>query len=138
MQESKGKGDEPMESGGKNPEESIKLGVKKIANLIKQTGCESPLDMTNIREVLKKYNSGNEDDRYVNNVLQYYPYGNFSDEILVLGNGVLGLPIQGMSKDDITSYFEPRWGRLYTGTNFGYLTILLWSSVFVTLMAKKY
>lgn len=120
MQESKGKGDDPMGIGGESPEESIKLGVKKIANLIKKTDCESPLDMSNIREVLKKYNSGDEDDKYVKNVLQYYPYGNFSDEILVLGNGMLGLPIQGMSKDDITSHFGPRWGRMHTGTDFGY------------------
>lgn len=108
MQESKGKGDDPMGSGAKNSEESIKLGVKKIANLIKQTGCESPLDMTNIRVVLKKYNSGEDDDKYANNVLQYYPYGNFSDEILVLGNGVLGLPIKGMTQANISSHFGPR------------------------------
>jgi len=120
MQESEGKGNDPMNSGGKNPEESIKLGVQKIANLIERKGCESPLDMSNIREVLKEYNSGEDDDGYANSVLQYYPYGNFSDEILVLGNGVLGLPVQGMSKADITSHFGPRWGRMHTGTDFGY------------------
>lgn len=120
MQESAGKGNDPMNSGGKNPEESIKAGVRKIANLIKKKDCESPLDMTGIREVLKEYSSGDKSDEYANNVLQYYPYGNFSDEILILGNGVLGLPIQGMTKADITSHFGPRWGRMHTGTDFGY------------------
>jgi len=120
MQESAGKGNDPMNSGGKNPEDSIKNGVQKIANLIKKKGCESPLDMTNIREVLKEYSSSDKADEYVNNVLQYYPYGNFSDEILILGNGMLGLPIQGMTKADITSPFGPRWGRMHTGTDFGY------------------
>lgn len=120
MQESAGKGNDPMDSGGKSHDESIKIGVQKIAGLIKKKGCESPLDMSNIREVLKEYNPGDKDDEYVNNVLKYYPYGNFSDEILVLGNGVLGLPIQWMSKADITSPFGPRWGRMHTGTDFGY------------------
>lgn len=120
MQESAGKGNDPMNSGGKNPEESIKAGVRKIADLIKKKDCESPLDMTGIREVLKEYSSGDKSDEYANNVLQYYPYGNFSDEILILGNGVLGLPIQGMTKADITSHFGPRWGRMHTGTDFGY------------------
>lgn len=76
--------------------------------------------MSNIREVLKEYSAGDKDDEYVNNVLQYYPYGNFSDEILILGNGVLGLPVQGMTKADITSHFGPRCGRMHTGTDFGY------------------
>lgn len=120
MQESAGKGNDPMGIGGENPEESIKLGIKKLAELIKKNGCESPLDMTKLREVLKAYNVGDKDDEYVNGVFQYYPYGNFSDEILILGNGVLGLPIAGMTQADITSHFGPRWGRMHTGTDFGY------------------
>lgn len=119
MQESGGKGKDPMKSsnfsfnteypyGITDPEYSIKCGVQQLAKLIKESGCESPLDMTNVREVLKSYNSGEDDDAYVNNVLQYYPYGNFSDEVLILGDGTLGLPIQGMTQSHITSRFGNR------------------------------
>ena len=119
MHESGGKGTDPMDSSGfsyntkypegiTDPDYSIKCGVQKLADLISKNKCESALDMAGIRKVLEGYNTGDDDEAYVNDVLKYYPYGNFSDEVLLLGTGELGLPINGMTAADITSSFGGR------------------------------
>lgn len=119
MQESGGKGMDPMDSSGfsyntkypngiTDPDYSIKCGVQKLAALISKNKCESVLDMPGIRKVLEGYNAGDDDETYINDVLKYYPYGNFSDEVLSLGTGELGLPIKGMTQSTITSHFGGR------------------------------
>lgn len=156
MQESGGKGNDPMqasESGYntkyprkpnsiKDPNYSIECGVRAIASCLKESKCKTPLDMDNISLALQGYNFGNVyiswavskyggyslanaeefskeqakkngwasygDINYVDHVLRYYPYGNFSYDIEYNGSGRLGLPISGMSKSHITSYFGPR------------------------------
>ena len=45
---------------------------------------------------------------YVQHVLRYYPYGNYSYDVITTGPGKLGLPIQGMTKGNISSHFGPR------------------------------
>ena len=48
------------------------------------------------------------DPNYVENVLRYYPYGNYSYDVINTGPGKLGLPIQGMKRGNISSHFGPR------------------------------
>lgn len=156
MQESGGKGKDPMQSSesGYNtkysrkpnsitdPEYSIKCGVQALAASIKQAKCSNPLDMEHISLALQGYNYGNGyiawavkkyggyskanalefskaqakkqgwssygDPEYVDHVLRYYPYGNFSYDIVNTGPGKLGLPIKGMTKSNISSYYGPR------------------------------
>ncbi len=45
---------------------------------------------------------------YVEHVLRYYPYGNYSYDVINTGPGKLGLPIKGMKKGHISSHFGPR------------------------------
>lgn len=72
MQESGGKGNDPMQcsecglnkkyprkpNGIKNPTYSIDVGVHCLANLLKASKCESPLDLDHIRLALQSYNYG--------------------------------------------------------------------------------
>ena len=48
------------------------------------------------------------DPNYVENVLRYYPYGNYSYDVINTGPGKLGLPIQSMKRGNISSHFGPR------------------------------
>ena len=48
------------------------------------------------------------DAEYVEHVLRYYPYGNYSYDVIFTGPGRLGLPIKGMTKNNISSHFGPR------------------------------
>ena len=48
------------------------------------------------------------DTDYVEHVLRYYPYGNYSYDVIFNGSGKLGLPIAGMTQGNITSHFGPR------------------------------
>ena len=48
------------------------------------------------------------DPDYVEHVLRYYPYGNYSYDVINTGPGKLGLPIQGMKRGNISSHFGPR------------------------------
>ena len=48
------------------------------------------------------------DTEYVEHVLRYYPYGNYSYDVIFTGPGKLGLPIKGMTKNNISSHFGPR------------------------------
>ena len=48
------------------------------------------------------------DTEYVEHVLRYYPYGNYSYDVIFTGPGRLGLPIKGMTKNNISSHFGPR------------------------------
>ena len=48
------------------------------------------------------------DPDYVEHVLRYYPYGNYSYDVINTGPGKLGLPIQGMKHGHISSHFGPR------------------------------
>lgn len=48
------------------------------------------------------------DVSYVEHVLRYYPYGNYSYDVEYTGTGKLGLPIKGMTSRNITSHFGPR------------------------------
>lgn len=48
------------------------------------------------------------DISYVEHVLRYYPYGNYSYDVEYTGTGKLGLPIKGMTSKNITSHFGPR------------------------------
>lgn len=48
------------------------------------------------------------DPDYVDHVLRYYPYGNYSYEIIYNGPGKLGLPIEGMTQANISSHFGGR------------------------------
>ena len=73
MQESGGKGKDPMQSsegpfnkkyskqpnGITDPDYSISCGVQEVASCLKQAKCKSPLDMSHIRLALQGYNYGN-------------------------------------------------------------------------------
>lgn len=48
------------------------------------------------------------DHDYVEHVLRYYPYGNYSYDVINTGPGKLGLPIKGMKRGNISSHFGPR------------------------------
>lgn len=48
------------------------------------------------------------DKEYVEHVLRYYPYGDYSYDVIFNGNGKLGLPIKGMTTNNISSHFGPR------------------------------
>jgi len=48
------------------------------------------------------------DTDYVSHVLRYYPYGNYSYDIIYNGPGKLGLPIEGMTQANISSHFGGR------------------------------
>lgn len=48
------------------------------------------------------------DKEYVDHVLRYYPYGDYSYDVVFNGNGKLGLPIKEMTKNNISSHFGPR------------------------------
>ncbi|MDO4486381.1 MAG: lysozyme family protein [Bacillota bacterium] len=48
------------------------------------------------------------DPDYVEHVLRYYPYGNYSYDVVNTGPGKLGLPIKGMKRGNISSHFGPR------------------------------
>lgn len=45
---------------------------------------------------------------YVDHVLRYYPYGNYSYDVVDTGPGKLALPLKGMSQANISSHFGPR------------------------------
>lgn len=156
MQESGGKGKDPMQSsecrfnkkypkkagGITDPDYSIECGVQMLAYFLDKAGCKTPLDMEQIRLALQGYNFGEGyiswtlnkyggytkasaeeyakeqakktgtdsygDANYVDHVLRYYPYGNFSYDVIYNGDGVLGLPIKGMTQANISSHFGPR------------------------------
>lgn len=73
MQESGGKGKDPMQSsegpfnkkyskqpnGIMDPDYSISCGVQEVASCLKQAKCKNPLDMSHIRLALQGYNYGN-------------------------------------------------------------------------------
>ena len=48
------------------------------------------------------------DPDYAEHVLRYYPYGNYSYDVINTGPGKLGLPIRGMKRGNISSHFGPR------------------------------
>lgn len=48
------------------------------------------------------------DTEYVEHVLRYYPYGNYTYDVVNTGPGKLGLPIKGMKRGNITSHFGAR------------------------------
>ena len=156
MQESGGKGKDPMQSseceynkkyprkpnGIKEPEYSIDCGVHYLSDNLAAAKAKSPVDMDRIKLALQGYNFGSGyiswavkryggysyagaiefsekqaekngwdsygDPNYVENVLRYYPYGNYSYDVINTGPGKLGLPIQGMKRGNISSHFGPR------------------------------
>lgn len=156
MQESGGKGSDPMqasESGYnkkydrkpgaiKDPNYSIECGIQALKACLDKAGTQDPLDMERIKLSLQGYNfgsgyidwalkkyggytsanalefskekaaaNGNDtygDPEYVGHVLRYYPYGNYSYDIIYNGPGKLGLPIEGMTQANISSHFGGR------------------------------
>lgn len=48
------------------------------------------------------------DQDYVEYVLRYYPYGDYSYDIVFTGTGKPGLLIEGMTQSNISSHFRPR------------------------------
>lgn len=156
MQESAGKGKDPMQSseckyntkypkepnGIKDPEYSIKCGVQYLKWNMNKAGVTSPVDMDKIKLAIQGYNFGTGyipwalenfggysyasaveyaeqqaekkgwdsygDKDYVDHVLRYYPFGNYSYDVIYNGTGVLGLPIEGMTSRNISSHFGPR------------------------------
>lgn len=66
------------------------------------------------------------DTDYAAHVMRYYPYNSFSSGILFYSKGVLGLPIEGMTKANITSSFGGRsspggiGSTNHKGTDFGF------------------
>lgn len=150
MQESGGKGSDPMQSSEssynkkydrspgsiKDPEYSIECGIQALKVCLKKAGVQDPLDMERIRLALQGYNFGSGyidwalskyggytsanaleyskqqankagtatygDIDYVEHVLRYYPYGNYSYDIIYNGPGKLGLPIKGMTQANIS------------------------------------
>lgn len=156
MQESGGKGSDPMQAsecryntkypkkpnGIKDPEYSIRCGVHYLSDNLDAAKAKSPVDMDRIKLALQGYNYGSGyipwairkyggysyagaiefseeqaekngwdsygDPNYVEHVLRYYPYGNYSYDVINTGPGKLGLPIQGMKRGNISSHFGPR------------------------------
>ena len=156
MQESGGKGSDPMQAsecryntkypkkpnGIKDPEYSIRCGVHYLSDNLNAAKAKSPVDMDRIKLALQGYNYGSGyipwavrkyggysyagavefseeqaekngwksygDPDYVEHVLRYYPYGNYSYDVINTGPGKLGLPIQGMKRGNISSHFGPR------------------------------
>lgn len=156
MQESSGKGSDPMQAseckyntkypkrpnGIKNPEYSISCGVKYLRDNLELAKAKSPVGMDRIKLALQGYNYGSGyitwavkkyggysyagavefselqakkngwksygDKDYVEHVLRYYPYGNYSYDVINTGPGKLALPIKGMRRGNISSHFGPR------------------------------
>ena len=156
MQESGGKGSDPMQAsecryntkypkkpnGIKDPEYSIRCGVHYLSDNLNAAKAKSPVDMDRIKLAIQGYNYGSGyipwavskyggysyagavefseeqaekkgwksygDPDYVEHVLRYYPYGNYSYDVINTGPGKLGLPIQSMKRDNISSHFGPR------------------------------
>ena len=174
MQESAGKGTDPMQAsecgfnkkypntpdGITDPEYSINVGIENLAACIGQAGVKSPVDIDNIKLALQGYNFGNGfiswakekhggysgaaarefsammakrngwssygDIDYVAHVMRYYPYSSYSLGMVFYSKGILGLPIEGMTKADVTSPFggRPSPGGIgstnHKGTDFGF------------------
>jgi len=156
MQESGGKGTDPMQSSEsgynkkydrkpsaiKDPNYSIECGIQALKSCLDKAGVQDPLDMERIKLALQGYNFGSGyidwalkkyggyspanavefskekaaaagkdtygDPDYVSHVLRYYPYGNYSYDIIYNGPGKLGLPIEGMTQANISSHFGGR------------------------------
>lgn len=156
MQESGGKGNDPMQSsecgfntkypkkpnGITDPNYSIKCGIQNLKSVLNAAKVQNPVDMDRIKLALQGYNFGNGyipwvvekyggyskasaiefsneqakklgwdsygDAEYVEHVLRYYPYGDYSYNVEFNGKGKLGLPIKNMTKDNISSHFGPR------------------------------
>lgn len=156
MQESGGKGSDPMQAsecryntkypkkpnGIKDPEYSISCGIRYLKDNLDAANVKSPVDMDRIKLALQGYNFGSGyipwalkkyggysyagaaefakqqagkngwssygDTDYVDHVLRYYPYGNYSYDVIYTGTGKLGLPIKGMTSANISSHFGPR------------------------------
>lgn len=156
MQESGGKGSDPMQSSEsgynrkydrkpgaiKDPNYSIECGIQALKTCLTKASVQDPLDMERIKLTLQGYNFGNGyidwalskyggytsanaseyskeqaakkgaasygDPEYVEHVLRYYPYGNYSYDIIYNGPGKLGLPIEGMTQANISSHFGGR------------------------------
>lgn len=156
MQESAGKGKDPMQSsecvyntrypktqnGITEPDYSIYCGIRYLKDNLEAAKVSSPVDMDRISLAVQGYNFGSGyipwalkhyggyshagavqfskeqaektgmssygDIDYVPHVLRYYPYGNYTYDVIDTGPGKFGLPIQGMTKGHISSHFGPR------------------------------
>lgn len=130
MQESGGRGKDPMQAsecgynkkypkkpnGIKDPEYSIDCGVHYLSDNLSAAKAKSPVDMDRIKLALQGYNYGSGyipwamkkygDPDYVEHVLRYYPYGNYSYDVINTGPGKLGLPIKGMKRGNISSHLD--------------------------------
>ncbi len=58
------------------------------------------------------------DPNYVEHVLRYYPFGNYTYDVINTGSGKLGLPIEGMTSANISSHFGHRVSPGGIGTTY--------------------
>ena len=90
MQESGGKGSDPMQAsecgfntkypntpnGITDPEYSVNVGIQNLASCLKAAGAENPIDMDNIKLALQGYNYGNGYSAWAKSNYGGYTYAN--------------------------------------------------------------
>ena len=79
------------------------MGNEKVRRIqLLRSGCFSK------QQAVENGWSSYGDSDYVEHVLRYYPYCNYSFDVINTGPGKLGLPIKGMKRGNISSHFGLR------------------------------
>lgn len=128
MQESGGKGSDPMQASecGFNkkypntpnaitdPEYSINVGIQNLAACLKAAGAESPIDMDNIKTAMQGYNYGNSYIEWAKSNYGGYTYAN-AVEFSVMMAERLGWSSYGDTQyvSHVLRYYP--FGRMSTG-----------------------
>jgi len=128
MQESGGKGSDPMQAsecgfntkypntpnGITDPEYSVNVGIQNLAACLKAAGAESPIDMDNIKTALQGYNYGNGYIAWAKSNYGGYTYAN-AVEFSVMMAERLGWSSYGDTQyvSHVLRYYP--FGRMSTG-----------------------
>jgi len=132
MQESGGKGSDPMQAsecgfntkypntpnGITDPEYSVNVGIQNLASCLKAAGAESPIDMDNIKTALQGYNYGNGYIAWAKDNYGGYTYAN-AVEFSVMMAERLGWSSYGDTQyvSHVLRYYP--FGRMSTGMGNG-------------------
>ena len=132
MQESGGKGSDPMQAsecgfntkypntpnGITDPEYSVNVGIQNLASCLKAAGAENPIDMDNIKTALQGYNYGNGYIAWAKSNYGGYTYAN-AVEFSVMMAERLGWSSYGDTQyvSHVLRYYP--FGRMSTGMGNG-------------------